>query len=132
MGKAGKKFGKRADPPPPPLRVSVAGHPVLTVIFLALLFVLYLFADLPWGSYLILAILGYYIHSLCGPVLSFDYHLLLRTPPSEWFQIADGVLTSHKNLVTPSGQEQLEKKTDKKFKTDMLTKFDPFFQAQAG
>ena len=82
MGKARKKFEKRTDPPPPPLRVSVAGHPVLTVVFLAL--VLYSFADLPWGSYLILAILGYYIHSLCGPVLSFDYHLLLSTPPSDW------------------------------------------------
>ena len=84
------------------------------------------------GSYLILAILGYYIHSLCGPVLSFDYHLLLRTPPSEWFQIADGVFTSHKNSVTFPEEQQLEKKTDKKYKTDLLTKFDPFFQARAG
>ena len=35
-------------------------------------------------------------------------------------------------LTTPSEGGQLEKKTDKKYKTDMLTKFDPFFQAQAG
>ena len=81
---------------------------------------------------LLLAVLGYYIHSLCSPVLSFDYHLLLRTPPSEWFQIADGVFTSHKNSVTFSEEKPVENKTDKKYKTDMLTKFDPFFQARAG
>ena len=51
MERAGKRFEKKADPPPPPLRVSVAGHPVLTVVFLVLLFVLYSFAELPWGSY---------------------------------------------------------------------------------
>ena len=90
MEKTGKRFGKRTDPPPPPLRVSVANHPVLTVIFLTFLFVLYSFADLPWGSYLILAILGYYIHSLCGPVLSFDYHLLLRTPPLNGSRLRTG------------------------------------------
>ena len=38
-------------------------------------------------------------------------------------------------ITTPSQGEQVEKfekKTEKKFKTDMLTKFDPFFRARAG
>ena len=58
MGKTGKRSEKRADPPLPPLRVSVTGHSILTIMFLVFLFFLHSFADLPMGSYVILAILG--------------------------------------------------------------------------
>ena len=109
-GKDRKKSEKRADPPPPPLRVSVTGHPILTIMFLVFLFFLHSFADLPMGSYVILAILGYYIRSLCGPELSFDYHLLLRTPPSEWLHIKKEIFSSHKNMITTPSEEELVEK----------------------
>ena len=91
--------------------------------------------DISIVSYGILALLGYYIRSLHTPAFAFDYRLLLETPPTEWLKMKDTVFSSHKGSLPLTDKVSNEPETlesHKKIKTDILTKYDPYFCARDG
>ena len=91
--------------------------------------------DISIVSYGILALLGYYIRSLHTPAFAFDYHLLLETPPTEWLKMKDTVFSSRKSSLPLTDKVTHEPETfesHKKIKTDILTKYDPYFRARDG
>ena len=67
-----------------------------------------------------------------APAFAFDYRLLLDIPPTEWLKMKDIVFSSHKSSLPLTDKEPETFESHKKIKTEVLTKYDPYFCARDG